>query len=248
MTEQLVIIPYLAVQAQGRELEFAVAGWRRHFKVPHHIVVVGDHHPVCDTGADISFVPCPRIPEVAPGLCRKHLDHVHKFRTVRRFIPPTKGFIYACDDMYAVNDFGMEEILFPKVHYKVPHLDRTSSNSWQKDLAKTYDLCVREGFRVWDWVCHLPVYYDWDKLFAVYDEYGCDRESYVVENIYFNKYFGNRCPLVLDLNRDNLKTGVYRSNPDERVIRKSLENKIWLTNGPEGWVPALEKVLSEHYR
>ena len=56
----LVVIPYLASAAQGRELEFAVAGWRKHFKENFLIVVVGDYHKVCSTGDDIFFIPCPR--------------------------------------------------------------------------------------------------------------------------------------------------------------------------------------------
>ena len=76
--EILVVIPYLAKEAQGRELELAVTGWRKHFKEPYHIVVVGDHDPIVDTGDDITFIECPRIDPV-PGQYLPHLDMVHKF-------------------------------------------------------------------------------------------------------------------------------------------------------------------------
>ena len=169
----LVVIPYLASGAQGRELEYAVSGWRRHFKHPYLIVLVGDYHPIVDTGDDIVFIECPRV-EPIPGQYHCHIDHVHKFRTVREKFPQTKGFIYACDDMYAVNNFGMEEILLPKVIDGDMKGDPDSTNGWQRDMAKTKALCIREKLPIHNWICHLPVYYEWDKLFAIYDKYDCD--------------------------------------------------------------------------
>lgn len=242
----LVVIPYLASAAQGRELEYAVAGWRKHFKEPHHIVVVGDYHPICDTGDDITFIECPRI-EPVPGQYTCHLDHVHKFRKVREMFPDHKGFIYACDDMYAVNNFTMAEVLFPKIVQKDMGGDAHSENGWQRDMAKTRALCQKEGMKLYNWVCHLPVYYEWDKLFAIYDKYDCDHQSYIVENLYFNTYFADRVPFLLDFDKDNLKCGVYRSNPRIYLIEDALKNKIWIQNSPEGWIRELDEILSKHY-
>ena len=44
-TPFLVVIPYLASAAQGRELEYAIAGWRRHFKEDFLIVLTGENLP-----------------------------------------------------------------------------------------------------------------------------------------------------------------------------------------------------------
>ena len=241
----LVVIPYLAKEAQGRELEYAVAGWRKHFKEPYHIVIVGDHHPVVDTGDDITFIDCPRVDDI-PRQYRPHIDHVHKFREVRKHFPDSKGFIYACDDMYAVNDFTMVEVLLLKKKDSVMKGDPLAGE-WQHDLYKTRELCLREGLPIVNYVCHLPVYYEWDKLFEVYDKYDCDHNSYVVENIYFNKYFSNRVPLQIHIDHDNMKCGVYRSNPNLNYLYDAFKNKIWLQNGVSGWIPALNQMLAQHY-
>lgn len=242
----LVVIPYLASGAQGRELEYAVTGWRLHFQAPFLIVVVGDYHPIVETGDDITFIHCPQVPDV-PGQYRPHLDHVRKFRMVRRLFPEEKGFIYACDDMYAVNDFGMEEILFPKIINTRMMGNPDSSNGWQRDLAKTEQLCRKEGFAAMNWVCHLPVWYDWQTLLDLYDHYDCDHNSYVVENIYFNMIYGTRKPFKLDIATDNIKCGVYRPNPNLDTIRKAFDTKIWITNSPKGWIPELDRMLNEYY-
>ena len=104
----LVVIPYLAKDAQGSELELAVAGWRKHFKEDFLIVVVGDYHSIVDTGDDITFINCPRVKWPGKGNYWAHIDHVNKFRTVFNAYPHSEGFIYTCDDIYAVKDFTME--------------------------------------------------------------------------------------------------------------------------------------------
>lgn len=149
--------------------------------------------------------------------------------------------------MYAVNNFGLEEIMLPKILAGDMKGNPDSSNGWQRDMAKTRALCTQENLPVRNWICHLPVFYEWDKLFVIYDRYGCDNQSYVVENIYFNTYFADRIPFQLNLATDNFKCGVYRKDPDLEVIKRAFQTKIWITNSPEGWIPALEKMLQEHF-
>lgn len=241
MMKTLVIIPYLASAAQGSELELSVLGWGKHFLEPHTIVVVGDYHP-CVEGEDIAFIQCPRI-EPIEGQYLPHLDHVHKFRKVREAFPDTEGFIYTCDDIYAVADFTMEDILAPKHPelgaYIKPYDWHSNAADWWSDRGKTAELCIREGLPARDWVCHLPVYYEWDKLFAIYDKYDCDHNSYIVENIYFSMLYGDRCSFPAADYRYEVKT----ANPGGRPIG----GVKWITNQNCGWSKALEKILRDHY-
>lgn len=243
----LVVIPYLASGAQGRELEYAVKGWRRHFKEKFHIVVVGDYHPICDTGDDIEFIECPQVPPTDVVNYRPHIDHVHKFRTVREHFPDSEGFIYACDDMYAVNDFDLTDVKLLKIHSMDVNPNPLDANPWQRDNAKTRELELREGLPTRSFVCHLPVWYDWDKLLAIYDKYDCDHNSYIVEDLYHNTYFKDRVPLLLNIEFDNFRCGVWRSNPRISYIRNAFRTKIWITNSPAGWIPELVNMLDEYY-
>ena len=243
----LVVIPYLAREAQGRELEYAVAGWRKHFKEKYLIVIVGDYHPVVDTGKDILLIDCPRVGEQPLGTYRPHIDHVNKFRKVREMFPKSLGFVYACDDMYAVNDFSMVEILYPKRESGILWGSDDPSDGWRHDVWKTRELCEREGLPTYNWVCHLPVYYEWDKLLEVYDKYDCYHNSYIVENIYFNIYQNGKTALQLDIDHDNLKCGVYRENPRLNYIDNAFETKIWIQNGVNGWIPYLDARLKAYY-
>ena len=245
MKETLVVIPFLASAAQGNELELAVAGWRKHFKDPFKIVIVGDHHPVVETGDDISFIECPRIDPV-PGQYLPHLDMVHKFRKVHEHYPDTEGFIYTCDDIYATADFTLWDVQIPKY----PEIDgkwlddkdwKRNDCDWWADRGKTADLCRREGFPVHDWVCHLPVYYEWEKLLKIYDKYDCDHVSYIVENIYFNEGLKS-AGIAFDARdyRDEVVTS-YPCN------LRPIGSVKWIYNANCGWSEHLEKILREHY-
>lgn len=242
----LVVIPYLASAAQGRELEFAVAGWRKHFKENFLIVVVGDYHKVCSTGDDIFFIPCPRV-EAIEGQYRAHIDHANKFKKVHEIFPKAKGFIYTCDDIYAVNDFDINDVKVLKMEAESYSADEMDHNDWWRDMAKTKKVLVAEGLPTHNFVCHLPVFYEMDKLLKIYDEFDCVHNSYVVEQIYFNRYFASRKPILLRLEWDNFRCWIGRENPDWSRLKPMLDKKIWISNSVAGYQKPLEDVLKEHY-
>ena len=238
----LVVIPYLAIAAQGNELELAVTGWRKFFKEDFLLVIVGDYHPIVDTGDDIVFIDCPQV-EPIPGQYLPHIDHVHKFRTVREHFPDTEGFVYTCDDIYPVADNTMQDILqpkFPECGSSIPPFDWRLMRDWYADKGKTADLCDAKGLPRKDWVCHLPVYYEWELLLRIYDKYDCDHNSYIVENIYFNIiYLDNPDAVNSYLYHDEVKT----SNPAIRPIGTVK----WISNANCGWSDKLSDILKHHY-
>jgi len=242
----IVVIPFFAGGAQGREIEYAVAGWRRHFKEKYLIVIVGDYHPVVDTGDDIVFIECPRVPAV-DGEYRAHLDHVNKFKKVLEKFPDIEGFIYTCDDIYAVNNFDIIDVKALKIRERNISAGLYDPNPWRRNNAKTKALLIKEGLPTHNYVCHLPVYYEKDKLLAIWKKYDCEHVSYVVEQLYFNTYFKDRVPLLLHIDHDNYKCGIHRPNPRTNYVDNAFKEKIWITNSVEGWTPYLDRKLSEYY-
>lgn len=264
MKEILVVIPYLAKEAQGAELELAIAGWKKHFMELHRIVVVGDWHPAVEDD-EVTFIDCPRISPVE-GQYLPHLDIVHKFRAVRRRFPLATEFIYACDDMYAVKDFWMHDVCFPKIsEQSVPEIDWRKSSDWWRDLGKTRELCVSEGLPTMNWVCHLPVRYSFQGLLDLILDHDGDYISYVWENIYFNFMY----KMVRDFNEfaqkedhpENLmpapepelvpqfgsrwKYEVKTSSPGISSVEEA--GAVWITNANSGWSWRLEEILRNHY-
>lgn len=243
----LVVIPYLASAAQGKELEFAVAGWRKHFQDDYLIVLVGDYHPIVETGDDITFINCPRVKWPGKGNYWAHIDHVNKFRTVREHFPKSDGFIYACDDMYAVKDFNLSDVKRLKVRTSEINGSFHSGNAWVVDNFKTRKKLEKEGLPVMNWVCHLPVWYDWDKLFAIYNKYKCDTRSYVVENLYFNTYHANDDYVVIEEEPNDYQFKLWDKMKTIDAFRKGIQDKKWVCNSVYGWRPEMEEVLREYY-
>lgn len=244
MDSYLVIIPYLAKEAQGNELQLALKGWRRHFLAPHRIVVVGDE-PRFPINEWAGFIPCPRIKPVE-GQYLPHLDIIHKIDVALRLFPEYEGFIYTCDDIFSVNDFGPEEILFPKVQDAVmPFVADDEGNGWWRDLGKTRTVCERNGYGLRNWVCHIPVYYDRLKYLDIIDRHGCRETSYIIENLYFNAFYGNRVPLVLGKG-NNLKYPVQGAF-NRKEVEAAFREKIWIYTSVSGWCEELEEMLEEHY-
>ena len=248
MEKKIVVIPYLAKDAQGKELQLAVAGWRKHFKEDFLIVVVGDYDPIVETGDDIVFIKCPRIKWPGKGEYWAHLDHVNKFRTVYNSYPKTEGFIYTCDDIYAVRDFTLDDVKKPKVRTRMIVGSYTSANAWTVDNYRTKKLLLRDRLPTLNWVCHLPVYYEWDKLFKIYDRYNCDEKSRVVEQLYFNTYFADSDYIVIeDETPNDYQYKVFDKKTDMNGLLKAMDDKIWISNSVKGWNPEMERILREHY-
>ena len=242
----LVVIPYCSLGAQGRELEYAVAGWRKHFKEDYLIVLAGESHPVMETGDDIICIESERVPE-KKGQYRQHLDYVSCLKKVHAAFPKSKGFIMVADDVYAINDFDLTDVKLLKQRESEVNADPRSFNAWIRDKAKTKKVLLEGGYPTRGFTTHLPQYYEWGKLEALWEKYDMENESYVMEDLYYNIYYPTRIPLQLHIDFDNFKCGIYRRNPRLDYIDRAFKKQIWLQNSPEGWIPYLEEALKRHY-
>lgn len=244
MKDILVVIPWLPSAAQGKELRYAVEGWRRHFKEPHRIVVVGDG--VTSKVPDgVEAVESHRV-EARQGMWRQHLDYVSCLRAVHHRYPDTEGFIQVADDCYAVNDFDLSDVKFLKQVADTFAGVENSPNGWLVDKWRTAQALRQGGYPCRNCTTHLPQWFEWDKLEELWQRYDMTRTSYTIEDLYYNIYYPNRVFFQL-AETDNLKFGLYADNIEAERIKKVMKRKIWLTNSPIGWTPALDSVLRQYY-
>lgn len=240
----LVVITYLSKEAQGRELEFAIAGWRRHFKEDYLIVLTGEDLPYIE-GDDIAYVYSERVP-ASEGNYRAHLDYVSCLRKVRKRFPESEGFILVADDCYAVNDFDLATVKQLKCLPGGIDYDPQSPNPWRRDKMRTKRVLQVNGFPQRNFTTHLPIWYEWDKLERIWDEFKMDTISFVVEDLYHNLYYPVAGAIEIGED-DNLKCGVYTTRPDPDRLRRALDTKVWITNNPDGYVRVLEDLLEKYY-
>ena len=97
-----------------------------------------------------------------------------------------------------------------------------------------------------NWVCHLPVYYEWDKLFEIYEKFNCDKVSKVVEQLYFNTYMPKDF-IVIEGEEENDYQYRIRKKDEFADMPKMLGKKIWINNSEKGWKKEIDEVLAEYY-
>lgn len=250
----LVVLPYIHTEAQGMELEFAVAGWQKHFKENHTIAIIGDYDDSVGRvltwereGSHIVFCQQSRVPETDWNNYRPHIDFVAKFKTARAMFPESKGFIYTCDDIYAVNDFTFGDVETLKYINGGVDFDPHSPNPFRRDKMKTKRVLSSMGFPDRNFTTHLPQWLEWDKLEALWQEYDMEHNSLVFEDLYFNLYYPVAGAEMIDEDSDRFKCAVYTTRPNPKRLKDALRTKIWITNNPDGYQPVLEDILKEHY-
>lgn len=245
MKDTLVVITYISGESQGTELELAVAGWRKHFKSPHKIVVIGDTPP--PKVLPDCWLQMDRVPE-KPGEYRPHLDICRKLEAICfLYADQYPGFIWASDDCYAVNDFTLEDVMLPKYSdEEMPAVGQNHFNPWWRNLVKTRKLCEKEGYGVVNWVTHLPLYFRFSDIIRCIWKFGLTENSYVLENIVFNAYKQEGSPVKL-CREDDWKFSCFHPHLDREGFYDALAHKKWVCNSVNGWCNALENELRKHY-
>lgn len=243
MDKILVIIPYLASEAVGREIEFAIAGWRKHFKESFTIVLTGEGLPKL---RGVTRVESKRVASIE-GQYRQHLDYVSCLKKVRKRYPESKGFIMVADDCFAVNDFDMADVLCLKARNWAIDYDPSTPNAWRQDAIKTARALHDGGYPTHDYTTHIPQWFEWEQLEYLWDKYDMEHESYVMEDLYYNTFYRDRIPQVLDESLDNIKLTVTQNAPGSTVLEMALWRKIWINSNADGWRPELENLLKNHY-
>lgn len=244
-TPILVVIPYCSEGAQGHELELAVAGWRRHFKENFLIVLAGEDHPVTRTGYDICCVSSRRVTALDDEY-RSHLDYVSCLKKVRAAFPKSEGFIMVADDCYAVGDFDFGDVASLKAYPGEILKVANPFNRWQVDAVNTRSLLERDGYPVRNFTTHLPQWYEWDKLDALWEKYDMAHHSRVMEDLYYNIYYGNCEPIIL-AEDDDLQCGVFEPGTDLSRVERAIGRKKWVMNSAEAWTPQFEQLLKNYY-
>ena len=245
MEKYLIVIPYISSGTQGNELELAITGWRKHFKEDFEIVVIGDYHPIVDTGNDITYIECDRITETCNDNYLPAMDVLNKLQVLKKHY--CKDFILTYDDIYAVNDFDINDVKFLKALELESSFSETSPNGWKRAKAKTKNLLLKEGYPTTNFSIHLPRWYEFNKLEELWDKYDLYHNDYIIEDLYFNIYYKDRIPFILNRETDNIKFGIYSSDVTKYQIKHAFKTKIWINNSVVGWSSDLEKLLRIHY-
>lgn len=240
MERTVIFIPYCWEGAQGDELLLAVAGWRKHFRSPYVIVIVGEGIPAI-AGDDVILVERDRVPAL-PFMYRQHLDYVSCMRECRRLFPDSRGFVFAADDNYLVRDITVGDIR--RLKYRDDIFEtHPEFGGWKIDQWRTRQVLDRDGLPHRNYTTHVPCWFDWDRLEQVWARYDMDRNSYVVENLYYNIWHAGE-PAV---QCDTVKFMLTEPEHWKLVSAAIAGGKTWICNTPDGYTPELERIMCRYY-
>lgn len=218
----LICMPYYSGGAQGRELEMSLTGWKKFCKFPFKIAIIGDNNPIMNKFDFVEWVPCERVP-IAENQYRPHLDRANKFLKAYELYHNGEhydGFFHICDDHYPVHDFDLKYLT---QHYYL-QMDfngdmSKAPNNWKHDLAKTKQLLKRKGLHSVNFTTHFPQWYDFEKYKKIVDEFNLTKNSYVIENIYYNYY-----NVRLSQQADSIRLGVWNATDSNEKMDSILSN------------------------
>ena len=253
----LVVLPYYSgtEKVQGNELLLCLMGWYKYCQFPYHFVVTGsDCHDIISEfpAEDFENIVIPRIDKAGTEeQFFQHLDVMHNWEVIfDKFKKDYSGFIWIADDNYAIHPFDLKDIT--TVHYLEDDFigkRNTPCSHWQHDKWKTRALLYhleQSGINVGhkNYTTHYPCFFKFKELMRLKDEFNMSKESYVVEDLYFNIY---RHPEPV--HADNIRLGVWNRDIFVRQFPVALANPLikFVVNSEAGWNEEMEKALLERY-
>lgn len=241
----LVVIPYKESAAQGKELLLAVKGWIKHFQEDFKILIIGN---VSDQSvfSNLENKRCKELMflDFDSETDDPQLDVTRKFlRVIERF-PEYDGFIVTNDDIYPVNDFDIVDVKQLKCDGLLSE-QKKCGGIYASKRNETYTILRDKNLPVFDYACHLPVYFNSERLLEVVECFDCKNKGLLLSSLYFNFVYPNRIPLRLDMGYDNLKVSVARQNANLVKLKELIPQKIWVNNSPVGWSLELESIIEK---
>lgn len=177
-----------------------------------------------------------------PDQYNQHLDVQHCMEYVmNKYSNEYDGFIWIADDNYAIKPFVLEDI--KTIHYHSNNFNgqkEKPTNYWNHDKWKTRQLLELYKLPHYNYTTHYPCYFEFDKLKEIWDKFNMRKESYVLEDIYFN-YFSHPTP-VLD---STIRLGVWDFKTYNILFQNAIKdsNIKFVCNSVSGWSKELEDDL-----
>ena len=242
--ETLVVMPYCQRGSQGNEIRLMLKAWRKFCQFKYHFAVIGEFdEKLISEFPWVDFIREPRVPR-KPDQYNPHLDIQHKMEVAFNMFKGTyEGFLYVCDDFYAIKPFDIKDVTTIYYH----ELGFTGDNTkpkffWKYDKWKTRQLLDRYNLPHINYTAHYPCYFEFARFKRLWDRFNMREESYVPEDVYYNS-FEHEDPI----SDSEVRLAVCVPNfPKERFDQAVKNPKTkFVFNSVEGWSKDLENWLME---
>jgi hypothetical protein len=229
-----IVIPYLASQAKGNELLYAVRAWSRY--LPNwKIVIIGDALPWFSK--DIIHIPH------KPVSTNPQIDAADKLATAIASDLVPDYFIWSNDDIYPVCPLDYEDILVRKaMGYLEPK--GTPGGIYAENSKRTLAALKAEKLNpIYDYATHTPMVFEKSKMAETLAKYGCQKEGFLISSLYYNTHFAGYRPIITrNDTQGSIVASVWSSTPNQNVLKQVFETRKFINNNDNGW-PHVELYL-----
>jgi hypothetical protein len=238
-TAVTVVIPYVRSLALGEELKFAIASWKKLFRTPFNIVVIGDEEEYLKNEED-DEVPVTHIAHVRTS-DNPQTDLMEKLKIAIAVPEVADRFIFAADDIYLVSPITLVDIQTLKISGMVNEKSYTGVKA--ENYKRTADLLRISSYPCYE--ARLPVVFEKEKWIELLEAYPQLNEGgYFFTSVYFRHFFPDFVPVVLNWNEDIYLLPVLSARPDEMAFRKFIHQKKFLTTAKDGFSKFLQNYLA----
>lgn len=233
----VVVIPFLANKAKGKELLYAIRAWEKHLP-DVRIILVGDTLPgLSERVGHIPHKPVSDNPQI---------DVANKMAAAiaSDLVPET--FIWSNDDIYCVSDIQLADLLLLKAVPGGLVVEGPAEGIYRQNGQRTLKALKDAGItKPFDFAAHTPVVFEKGKLAETLATFKCTKEGHLVSSLYFNTHFPSVRPVILDnTGQGSVVASVFRENPNPKVMPTIFETQKWVNNNDKGWA-AVEPFLAK---
>ncbi len=232
-----IVYPYVDKFAQWEELKYSLRSLEKNFRgVKFRVWVVGDKPKWMSN--EVNVIPATLIPGSNPPL-----DITNKMSLVIENKEIGEDFIWMNDDIYFINKVVLEDIKILKHQGDMSRLKIRENTLYRKNKIKTLKLLKKEKCTTWDYSTHLPFIYNKEKLKALIEKFNLKKEAYLISSLYNNYYNKDMIPLELNHERDNIKVGIYRKDPNIDRLPEFLKRKKMFNHSQTGFSDIVKQTL-----
>jgi len=252
ITKYDFVYPYVNGEDRFEELRYSLRSLEMHFKEPFNVIIVGD----CPEWLkDAIYIPHTRQTGMHENIL---FDAISKMKMICSSPLVNSYFIRMFDDIYLLQDMTFETINMVRALYNMDEHDRTltdgtASNTWRRQLWRTYDALKSKGQPAWNTETHLPEVYLKSVMNYVIDEFQALEKRLLMSTLYHNVILNDDTekPRIVNI-RSNDKAGFYGVSSDfsynisgRKKILDLLNRKLFLNHNDPGLSRELEDVIKE---
>lgn len=234
-----VVIPFLAKAAQGKELLYALRSMEKYFREDFRVIIIGDRPEWISE--EVIHIPHSCISK------NPQIDVIDKIKTVVGSEEVNEKFIWTNDDIYFVSPVSLADIATLKIVGDLKNMPKAGT-VYATNREKTIALLEAAKLPTLNFETHLPVEFEKEKIVQLFEEFAQLQEGgYLFSSVYFNRFFPDWKPILLDWTKDNWMLRVVSSNPDPALFRKFVNMSKFLNNSENGYSPFIEKYLETKF-